>query len=357
MKSSDGKYFIALDHVRAIAAFLVFVWHFIHIGNGQYANAPIFPLSIFTEGHIGVSMFMTLSGYLFAKLLDGRLIDFSRFLWNRLLRLAPLLLILFFIEGIIQYLNGINPLLFIQLLVLGIIQPLWPNGGWSITVEMHFYILLPFLLACSKKTSIWLLFFLLISITLRWVLFMQNGSIQGISYFTIIGRVDQFLLGILAWKHRSLLNKNHIFAVITATLFLLALYYFDTVGGFYNNGSFPSASPNWIIIPTVEGAAFAILTSWYDNSFKHSSGMASQALAKIGRYSYSIYLLHFFYVFHAAKFIDENIISLSNIYMAIAIAPLAFIALLPVAYASYTYIEMPFLKTRKRYIVRSSNSN
>ncbi len=93
MKSSSGKYFIGLDHVRAVAAFIVFTWHFIHVNNGQLAPPPTFPLSLLTEGHTGVALFMVLSGYLFAKLLDGKNIVYTSFFWNRFLRLAPLLLI------------------------------------------------------------------------------------------------------------------------------------------------------------------------------------------------------------------------------------------------------------------------
>ncbi len=89
MKSSSGKYFLGLDHIRAVAAFLVFTWHFIHVNNGHEAAPPIFPLSILTEGHTGVALFMALSGYLFAKLLDGKNIIYTSFIWNRFLRLAP----------------------------------------------------------------------------------------------------------------------------------------------------------------------------------------------------------------------------------------------------------------------------
>jgi peptidoglycan/LPS O-acetylase OafA/YrhL len=72
MKSSTGQYFIGLDHLRALATFIVFTWHFLHVNNGHHQTPPIFPLSFLTEGHTGVGLFMTLSGYLFAKLLDGK---------------------------------------------------------------------------------------------------------------------------------------------------------------------------------------------------------------------------------------------------------------------------------------------
>ena len=80
LKSSTGKYYQALDHIRAVAVFVVFVWHFNHFDNGQFANPLGFPLSLFTEGHTGVAIFMVLSGYLFAKLLGNKKINYPVFL-------------------------------------------------------------------------------------------------------------------------------------------------------------------------------------------------------------------------------------------------------------------------------------
>src|SRR5271169_6463136 len=101
MRSSSGTHFIALDHVRALAAFMVFAWHFTH-GLGGYPIPfdyvpALFPFSLLDEGHTGVALFMTLSGYLFAKLLDGKSINYLAFLWNRVLRLFPLLLVVILI--------------------------------------------------------------------------------------------------------------------------------------------------------------------------------------------------------------------------------------------------------------------
>jgi hypothetical protein len=44
MKSSTGKHYLGLDHVRAMAAFMVFSWHFLHASNGYpvpFAAAPV----------------------------------------------------------------------------------------------------------------------------------------------------------------------------------------------------------------------------------------------------------------------------------------------------------------------------
>lgn len=62
-----------------------------------------FPFALLDEDHTGVALFMTLSAYLFAKLLDGKSISYPAFLWNRVLRLVPLLLLVILAVGIKTY--------------------------------------------------------------------------------------------------------------------------------------------------------------------------------------------------------------------------------------------------------------
>ncbi|MEC8989971.1 MAG: acyltransferase family protein, partial [Candidatus Latescibacterota bacterium] len=84
MRSSSGDYYVALDHVRTLATFMVFTWHFIHTNSMVSPEfVPRIPLSLLNGEHTGVALFMTLSGYLFAKLLDGRRIHYRAFIWNR----------------------------------------------------------------------------------------------------------------------------------------------------------------------------------------------------------------------------------------------------------------------------------
>lgn len=350
MKSSTGKYYLGLDHIRGIAAFFVFTWHFIHI-NGAHKTGPVaFPFNVLTEGHTGVALFMVLSGYLFAKLLDNKKVIYPKFIFNRIIRLLPLLFVVLSIVGLIEISNGASFTEYIKSILAGIYKPSLPNGGWSITVEFHFYLLLPILLFFNRKWRHALSLMLIISILLRLILYFKLEQIQDLSYWTIVGRVDQFLLGILAFNLRMYIMDKNVVALFAIFLFCSFYYYFDFKGGFYSFTNYPSPSPLWIILPTIEGFFYAFLVSWYDNSFSHSESRLSRLIASAGKYSYSIYLLHFFIVFRIASFINYNVLDLSNIYIAILVSIPCFILMIPIGYLSFRFIELPFMKFRTTYL-------
>ena len=357
MKSSSGKYFIGLDHVRAFAAFLVFTWHFIHVNKGHLAPPPTFPLSLLTEGHTGVALFMTLSGYLFAKLLDGKQIKYTSFICNRFLRLAPLLSVVIIIVAFQKYLAGEDLISYTKDIVDGIIKPSLPNGGWSITIEFHFYLLLPVLLFLSNKWKYSLILVLLAAVIMRAMLHQALGQIQTLSFWTIIGRVDQFLLGIWAYQFRGNISRKHFLAFSTLFMFAVFYWYFDSKGGFYMSPSYPSPSLIWIYLPTIEGAAYALAITWYDNSFQHSTGKVSRFVALIGTYSYSIYLLHVFVVFELCAAVNFYVVNLSNIHVAMLLSVCCFSLMVPIGYISYTFIELPFLRFRTKYIIEDELKN
>ena len=350
MKSSTGKYYQALDHIRAVAVFVVFVWHFNHFDNGQFANPLVFPLSLFTEGHTGVAIFMVLSGYLFAKLLGNKKINYPVFLYNRGLRLLPLLLCVLLIIAAQAYMDGrLNAAFFIHLLK-GFVLPTLPNGGWSITVEFHFYLILPVLLITATKSPNVLMFSLIVFVGARVGFYVLFGEVQSVSYWTIIGRIDQFLLGIIAFKLKDHIAGKKYLALPIAFFFLVFWFYFDTLGGFYNPEANATNKTLWIIIPTIEGVSYAFLITWYDNCFRPSNGLISRFLALVGNYSYSIYLLHFFFVFEISEFINTKIIALSNPYVTLMAAIPSFLVILPISFLSFKLIEAPFLRFRKDYL-------
>lgn len=357
MRSTSGEHFIALDHVRALAAFMVFSWHFVHghfssPGPIPFEYAPsLFFFSLFEEGHTGVALFMTLSGYLFAKLLEGKRIHYGAFLWNRALRLLPLLVLVIILVGVRTAVNGGDVLSYALTVAKGIVEPTLPNGGWSITVEFHFYLLLPLLLWFSRQSK-WLLFLTLIgAIAARSLIFEQRGEVQWLSYWTIVGRIDQFLLGMIGFHLRIRLENRHALAISAIVVFAAFYWYFDFLGGFYHIVSYPSPSPIWIFLPTLEGLAYGLGIAYYDSSFRPSSKGVSGFVGKIGTVSYSIYLLHFFVVFFLARIVNQWIMSLSNFYIAIFWALICFMLLVPIGLLSFRFIESPFLSLRRRYTV------
>lgn len=354
-RATSGAHYIALDHIRALAAFIVIAWHFIHGAGGYpvpFEGAPrIIPLAIFDEGHTGVALFMCLSGYLFCKLLSGRQINYWFFLFNRVLRLFPLLILVITIVFFIEYFGSDRSIHYWMSVLKGLYLPTLPNGGWSITVEFHFYILMPIFLWAVYRGNYLAALFIILPLFLRVVVWFFYGDVQKYAYFTIIGRFDQFFLGMLAYQYRHLFVGRHVVILLLLLVFLVFYWWFDMMGGFYLFPSYPSNNPIWIVMPFIEGGFYAAFIAWYDHSFKCSDGAISRLVAKFGEYSYSFYLLHFFFVFKSAEWIDKNLVDLSNFYVALFFSFIFYVFMFPLGYLSYRFVESPFLRFRKKYII------
>lgn len=353
MKSTTGEHFLALDHVRALAAFMVFMWHFAHSVDGHpvpFHSNDWFMLSIFSEGHTGVALFMTLSGYLFAKIIGGRDIRFLPFLFNRAVRLLPLLVLVILAAGVMTAMDGGNVRKFASKVLTGLVRPTLPNGGWSITVEFHFYLALPLLLMAARRSRKLLLALVAAAVLVRLALYGVRGEIQSLSYWTIIGRIDQFILGMTAYGYRHWFKGRHLVALAGFVAFTLFYHAFDRAGGFYNSPSYPSPSALWVVMPTIEGLFYCCLIAYYDSSFQPRNRGFSRFLGAIGSYSYSIYLLHFFVVFKMARLLNEKVANLSDLPTAMLFGSLCFLAVAALGWASFTFIESPFLRLRRPYI-------
>lgn len=352
MRSSSGDHWVALDHIRLLAVFMVFTWHFLHGVDGYpvpFEIAPSFPpFSLLDEGHTGVALFMTLSGYLFAKLLDNKKIAYFPFFYNRVLRLAPLLIVVMSINALLIYASGDSLRPYLTSLLRGFVFPEWPNGGWSITVELHFYVLLPCLLFLTRRSNKLLMLVLLSVIGLRLVLFLQNNEIQTLAYWTILGRIDQFTAGLMAFKLRNSIVRQRALLIIIGIMFVIFYWGFNRAGGFYQMSSYPSTSSIWILLPLAEGAAYACFIAWYD-SIAIRSTVASRLFGRMGSYAYSVYLIHVFFVFKVSTFIHEKLISITGFNSALIASTACFLLIMPIAYISYRFVESPFLNMRKIY--------
>ncbi len=154
----------ALTGLRAIAALWVLVLHF---GEGVSATWPSAVRSVFSTGFIGVDLFFVLSGFILAWNYlgaDGTLsVNRSEFWRARAARILPAYYISLGISLpmflLMQFHGGVTPATIRGAIVTGLtsltltqswVSPfsyLWNNPGWSLSVEMFFYLAFPWLAA------------------------------------------------------------------------------------------------------------------------------------------------------------------------------------------------------------------
>ena len=333
--------------MRAVAIVLVVIWHFAHLSILPFGTVHPVILGFLTEGHNGVALFMVLSGYLYGKILIGRTLDLGRFIVSRLLRLMPLLALVSVLTVVI---NGMDASVttYILSFLSGFVLPSWPNGGWSIAIEFQFYVLLPLLLALHRRNVFYLPVLVLALVAFRagyWVVF---GEVQFVAHKTLVGRLDQFLAGIVAatLPFRPRLDRRLMLICVPVFVGMYALL--NGMGGFRNT----ERSALWIIFPTIDAVCFAIFIRYYDGR-PEPIGKPHRVLPKFiataGACSYSMYLLHPFFMDPAGRWMASVAGESSNIFVATILSLIVFLVLFPVCWLSYRLIERPPLMLRPQY--------
>lgn len=361
MNNTDKNYLLRIDHLRFFAAFLVVVWHFSHIP-GQVPTNYVpngLLLNIFEEGHTGVALFMVISGFVFEYVSFGKTILYGKFILNRVLRIFPLFII-FSLYAI--YTGALPNPTSIVLNMLSFVSPKeLPSVGWTIAVEFQFYLIFPFLHSfLFKKGPIYIFMIIIFFFLIRCMAFINFGSVQDMSYYTIFGRIDQFLIGmLLAYFYRKgMANKFNglklsfryalSFSIFSSGILLISIFYryFNEMGGFFNMKTFPSNEPIWIYFPTVEALCYSLLFFGYVTFPKNGLKYYDKAIGKLGELSYSIYWIHFgvcYAVYY--KLFQTTDFNTALLYSAFIVTPI----IICFSAISYYFIEKPFLNRRVKY--------
>ena len=367
MKSANYQYIPALDHLRGFAAILVlffhgghFITHEISFGtaydpsNWFKAANPFSALVI--EGHTAVSLFFVLSGFVFTVGAIEKKVSYLGFYGNRILRTYPLFVFFLFL-GILVYPENFNFAGLLKSLFFLANSDSAINGGaftfvfWSIAVEWHFYLLFPALI-WLVRTKGWgyLLGLVCCFLVIRLIAYFQNISMREISYWSIIGRIDQFLIGMLAGiYYRAKFKTSKLFdslAIIGLVIVLSVLYVFNQFGGGGLNNHI------WIYWTTIEAAIWAVFILGYLSITRHCPILLNKILVALGTISYSIYLTHFIVLdFFMQNDLDQIILIESPLGMAVTNI-LLFILPIVIVSSIFTYyfIEKPFLQMRKDYV-------
>lgn len=372
MKSRNFSYIPEIDHLRGLAALLVILFHSLHFisydlifnqqwdfENWPYARNLLDSLLI--EGHTGVSLFFVLSGFIFTAGSYGRSLNYVGFYKNRLLRTYPLFLFVLFV-GIYAYPASFSWGSFLQTVFFMANANNAIDAGpftfvfWSIAVEWQFYLLFPFLLAFLVRTGpSRLLGIIAALILMRFFAWGQGADTRNIGYWSIVGRLDQFIIGmLLAVGYLKYFQKSMRFdmlAVVGSLLILGALFFFN------RNGGPMVASHIWIFWPTLEGICWSVFIMGYLSAARWLPAVIAEPFRLLGLISYSTYLLHFLVVDLVVRHglvWEPTQGALTNAFVT------AFVVVLPVvlmlATLTYHFIEKPFLTLRLKYVQREGKA-
>jgi peptidoglycan/LPS O-acetylase OafA/YrhL len=371
VRGGNRAYLYPVDHLRAFAVIMVVLYHSTQIlrpvatgeapGSGPDWLYSRNPLATFVfEGHSGVALFMVLSGFIFTIGTLGREITYRPFLRNRLLRIYPLYLLLLLV-GTSALSSGFDVMMFLRgLLPISNFGPIasggvWGMMFWAVAVEMQFYLIFPFLIKMLNRNGPRALLAIIgIMVVLRVLAVLSNPAgvdVNGLTYYSLVGRLDQFLLGMLtAWvytHHRSRLGWPLL--AIAALLVPTMLWVFNQLHGYTSGAAWRTV---W---PDMEGAVWAGFIGAYVAVFERSRSRLSRVLAGLGEFTYSIYLLHFVVITVVVTH-PQLLIGLGGGVASAFLTGLLVVLPLVIAisWLSFRAIERPFLDLRGQYVAVAS---
>ena len=357
-----------LTSLRFFFALMVFLRHSEFIFNHEQFRSTHNPFftqlcdRFFSEGFVGVSFFFMLSGFILclnykAKLVNNT-IGFKEFWVARVARVYPLHLFTLLI-AIPVSLNGFfaaKAVWFGKLLLnVFLLQSFVPdnevyfafNGAaWSISDEMFFYLLFPFIVMAFFKygRSFRSALFLLPVLIPIGIYFAPKEWLHHFFYINPLFRIADFLIGILLYHVYEKINTGNFFrSKVKATVSeIAAIGLFALFVAFHNEveQGYRYSCYYWLPIILVI-YVFAQQTGYI------STLLSGKVLVLAGEISFSFYLLHQL-VFKYIGFINAKLFIIHAEYVLVIII---FIVSLIASYLCYRFIEMPanrFVKDKYR---------
>lgn len=357
MQSLNLQYNPRIDQLRWLAATIVFLFHFQieYLGLGGHALKTPWA-ALITEGHTGVGLFFTLSGFLFMQIaLHQKAIVYGDFLRNRVLRIFPLFFTIFLVATSIGR-DNFQPQDILYLFATNLGHA--PTSGtvvtgaaWTISLEFLFYLVFPFLARFAlERGPRYLAGLLVLMVFFKLAAFTVNEHTTLMYFSTFVGRFDQFLIGMLA---AMLLQRHRARAQAFAPWLLLlaiALVVYDTAR-LHVLAPFGDETKKtfWIWWSLIESSGWALFTVAWVSFMPRLPALAERALCHGGKVSFSFYLLHMA-LLHLLGQRVGMVRPTGNGWIDAAIMLAAAYALtMGLATLSYNTIEEPFLKMRRRY--------
>jgi peptidoglycan/LPS O-acetylase OafA/YrhL len=366
LRSSNRAYLPAVDHLRAAAAVLVVLFHGSQLLRSPVPASPSFssdewsysanPLeTLISEGHTGVALFMVLSGFILTTGALGQDLRYGTFIRNRLLRVGPLFVVVLLVavaaaSASFSFLGLLQTLFGFATLPGGFTAGPFAMILWTVGVEVQFYLLFPlFLRILDRRGPRPLVLFVLCMAVFRTLAALTTSGVDlhQLTYFSLAGRIDQFLIGMLAaWLFPRVRDRiGHAgFATLAGLVVLATLWAFNQVHGMAEPQIWRTV---WV---DVEALVWAMVILTYVSTARFGRGRISAGLAWTGERSYGLYLLHMPVIYLVS--LRGWGIEVGGPVVSATVTALVLVLPCSIALAtlSFAAIESPFLSLRRRYV-------
>lgn len=342
-----------LTFTRFIAAIAIVIYHY---GDGSSLFHNKYTSFFFQQANIGVSYFYILSGFVMIIAYENRdTINFREYLKNRLARIYPVYLLSLFLVIAIKIFENIS---LTDLLLNLLMLQSWIPGkaltlnfpGWSLSVEMFFYIIFPFLVnrIYSKQrlrfNVSWIVLFWLISQIIYHLIAYEVFKVpfyskKDMMYYPLL-HFNEFLIGNLAgliFIKKLIKHKKNYLGIIVFVLLILILVLKFPIGLDFHNGLLAV-----IFVPLI------LLISLSND--KLTKMFSKPRFAFLGKISFGIYILQVpvwsaFPDYKIGKYLGMNVESDFTILFFIRLLILVLLSIL-----SYLYFEKPARNMIKNYL-------
>jgi peptidoglycan/LPS O-acetylase OafA/YrhL len=280
-----------LDAFRGIAALWVLVFHFDYYCTKGFEK-PFFVKVLLDNGYLGVTLFFVISSFSMGLSSDRHLEDSIKYFYiRRFFRIAPLYYLMLaigiiFINGLPSYaelaLNVVFAFNFFERHYAGMV---W--AGWTIGIEMPFYIVFPLLWKVVVKFKerglfvITVLSVMVVFLSYQTFKDIDHGNFWLMSFFRFL---LVFIMGLWVYSFYKRIKDNPKSTLIGNFMFLFGFtLFFMMILGFYR--------PEYKNESYYSGLYFSLilLGTSISNSNK---GLNNGLLKWLGKNSFSIYLLH-----------------------------------------------------------------
>jgi peptidoglycan/LPS O-acetylase OafA/YrhL len=376
-----------MDGLRGVAVAAVVLFHWLVLREGKHADALIDAIKaspilefVVRSGYLGVDLFFLITGFLLVlpwlkHAQEGRSAPSAReFYRRRVLRIVPayyvqlvflFLVALPLVQGFGYWRRDLFVLAGNLVAHLGFLHYLTPltsaslnlNGAlWTLTLEAQYYLVLPLLAPLFVRRP-WTTAGAMMAVALLWHERTAHGMQALVDAYVWLGRMwslteasgrhflmtqfpgylAHFAAGLLAGRAWLLLrDRPHTLPrTLVSSVALVAAPV--ALGAVLIDGSRAWGQFTWLLTPLLIGlavwAAISRRLGWATGALDFAP------LAFLGRISYSLYLYHM------------PVLILFNLMLPDApplfAFPLYLAAVLPLAWASWRFIEMPFMNLRK----------